>query len=585
MSQSKLRLFVLGLIAGAFALPASRRLQITEVMYNTAADESTWEWFELVNAGNSPVDLDGYVFDDFNISNNAKTEANIVSVASGGNSATTVLAAGGVGIVYNGSRLEYDEMRFRAPWRIDSSVPLIGVDGFEALNNSGDTFGIWESLDDYQLDLANTDDDEQLEVSTFSAAAAWLDFAAEGFPTAKNATIEWNGSGSYQVGSNWFANSEEVAGIVKSVETLLPPAPLNSENDVANPGIVVGGGAATDLVITELMYNPASSEPTEWEWIEVLNGTGVDIDFSTTPYYLDDLASGPLSEANVSVGRIPDGEVAVLFQDSIGQANIEEAWGEGINFIPVSSWSALNNGGDTVGIWSSREDYLLDSPEEGERTFDETVVTVSFEDGGEGWPNVSDGESISIADVEGDANDPANWTLSEVEDGESRGPAIVLSSKLVDHAGGDLGTPGSFGEVIVEPVEPVAPVFSVDVNGDGSVNAADAVRLCDAVAAAGVSLTDELSAAGILGGDADLNGRVEFSDFLLLSNNFANGDRHYGQGDFDCNGNVEFADFLTLSANFGSSSAISTATVPEPHSFFTIGFALLMLGKWRRQEQ
>ena len=61
-------------------------------------------------------------------------------------------------------------------------------------------------------------------------------------------------------------------------------------------------------------------------------------------------------------------------------------------------------------------------------------------------------------------------------------------------------------------------------------------------------------------GDADLNGTVEFADFLILSENFGL-PGHWAEGDFDFSGNVGFADFLIQSQNFGQTSA---ATVPEP---------------------
>ena len=75
-----------------------------------------------------------------------------------------------------------------------------------------------------------------------------------------------------------------------------------------------------------------------------------------------------------------------------------------------------------------------------------------------------------------------------------------------------------------------------------------------------------------LPGDADFDGKVQFSDFLALSRNFDQpGD--WWEGDFDGSGMVEFADFLLLSRNFGQSST-STASVPETSE----GSLLAMLG-------
>ena len=77
-------------------------------------------------------------------------------------------------------------------------------------------------------------------------------------------------------------------------------------------------------------------------------------------------------------------------------------------------------------------------------------------------------------------------------------------------------------------------------------------------------------------GDADVNGEVNFADFLILSENFGQaGD--WREGDFDGDGQVGFPDFLALSENFGNASAAantSATTVPEPTG---LGVALIGL--------
>ena len=78
-------------------------------------------------------------------------------------------------------------------------------------------------------------------------------------------------------------------------------------------------------------------------------------------------------------------------------------------------------------------------------------------------------------------------------------------------------------------------------------------------------------------GDADLDGEVDFPDFLALSAGFgASGG--WAEGDFDGNGQIDFADFLTLSNNFGPSGAPS-APVPEPSSLVLL-LAALMAGRY-----
>lgn len=81
--------------------------------------------------------------------------------------------------------------------------------------------------------------------------------------------------------------------------------------------------------------------------------------------------------------------------------------------------------------------------------------------------------------------------------------------------------------------------------------------------------------AGSLLGDTDLDGNVQFSDFLALSNAFG-GQGGWAEGDFDGNGVVQFPDFLALSTNFGTSVAASRA-VPEPRTSIHLAILLVMI--------
>ena len=82
-------------------------------------------------------------------------------------------------------------------------------------------------------------------------------------------------------------------------------------------------------------------------------------------------------------------------------------------------------------------------------------------------------------------------------------------------------------------------------------------------------------------GDTNLDGSVDFEDFLTLSANFG-GDGDWSQGDFNADGSVTFPDFLILSGNFGPSAA-AVQSVPEPHSYGAmLTFAGLAVGCFRR---
>jgi hypothetical protein len=95
-----------------------------------------------------------------------------------------------------------------------------------------------------------------------------------------------------------------------------------------------------------------------------------------------------------------------------------------------------------------------------------------------------------------------------------------------------------------------------DVNQDGRVTSEDRAFLIESVAATNP-------------GDSNLDGNVDFADFLVLSNSF-NENGGWAAGDFDGDGLVGFPDFLLLSDNYLASNA--AASVPEP-----TGFSILLL--------
>ncbi len=97
-----------------------------------------------------------------------------------------------------------------------------------------------------------------------------------------------------------------------------------------------------------------------------------------------------------------------------------------------------------------------------------------------------------------------------------------------------------------------------DLNGDGLVDLQDRHQW--------------LFDTGTMEGDFDLNGKVEFTDFLVLSDQFgATGS--WESGDTNGNREIEFIDFLTLSGNFGEPMSL-TAT-PEPAAGGMLALSLL----------
>lgn len=101
---------------------------------------------------------------------------------------------------------------------------------------------------------------------------------------------------------------------------------------------------------------------------------------------------------------------------------------------------------------------------------------------------------------------------------------------------------------------------AADINDDLLVNGDDLDAACSQGLDLPRLLTEQI---GTIAGDTDLNGNVEFADFLTLAGNFG-GDGGWSEGDTNCDQEINFADFLLLSGNFGASAKPIAASVPEP---------------------
>ena len=225
--------------------------------------ENAWEWVEVHNTTASAVNLNGWVFDDDDDSTMGAANIN----AANGN---TIVPAGGVAVLYNGTDLNFDPSRFTNAW--GSGITLVPVSGFTSLT-AGDSIGLWNSHATYAADDSDVDDRARGERSTarWRASISRRRMASHRQPTA--ARSPGMASGSITSGANWVSSANGALGAHVSVQTTLPGAAINNMADRGTPGTVPGGGAASGLVISEIMYDPASPEP-DWEWVEIFNNTG-----------------------------------------------------------------------------------------------------------------------------------------------------------------------------------------------------------------------------------------------------------------------------------------------------------------------
>lgn len=93
----------------------------------------------------------------------------------------------------------------------------------------------------------------------------------------------------------------------------------------------------------------------------------------------------------------------------------------------------------------------------------------------------------------------------------------------------------------------------------------------------------------VLGGDVNLNGTVNISDFGILQTSFNQSGKHWQDGDINGNGTVNISDFGILQTNFNASlppapGGGAGSAVPEPGSIalLVIGSLLMLARKARR---
>ena len=201
--------------------------------------------------------------------------------------------------------------------------------------------------------------------------------------------------------------------------------------------------ADTDIVITEIMNNPAALSDAVGEWFEIHNTGATPVDLNGWTMY--DL--GTNTHTIVGTTIVPAGGYAVLGLDAAVMA------AEGVTLLYVYSNFVLANGDDEVILQNAS---LVE------------IDRVEY-DGGPVWPDLN-GASMMWDEATADNNVGANWTASTVAFGS-----------------GDLGTPGAangaaapqfpvvfdvFNRALMpEPGDPVT-IHATITDSDGTVSSA-----------------------------------------------------------------------------------------------------------------
>lgn len=198
----------------------------------------------------------------------------------------------------------------------------------------------------------------------------------------------------------------------------------------ASVGVLVAGAVAPamgNLIFSEIMYNPGSSQP-NWEWVELHNTGSTAVDL--TGYVFDDDDATILSGANIPGGTIPAGGTAVLFNDTgLNASDVHAAWGADVPLISVTEWPTLDNGGDVIALWDSFAHY-------GSRTLVNALIWMFYDDASP-WPASVTPASITLTSPDADFSAAASWSKSVV------GTDGAYKSTLASGNGGnDVGSPG-----------------------------------------------------------------------------------------------------------------------------------------------
>lgn len=260
-------------------------------------------------------------------------------------------------------------------------------------------------------------------------------------------------------------------------------------------------------------------------------------------FYIDGSVSvGPvLWELDPDSGEVVDSDVIISDIDSqISAASylsgkvylLDSANSEIAIWDPVSDSveSTIPVSGDIVGSLTGAGDLgvLFAGNQDGQ------IVRIDPADG-------------TILDTLSSSGDPAHGGLAYLN-----GELVVVgygtnsAARRVDPDNGNV-----IGEVALPGIG-----SATALGGDAQAVGTHTVRIVGGSSAVDVNFGNVLRPESLsaIPGDTDLNGAVDFSDFLVVSGNFGLQESATARdGDFDGNGSVEFSDFLILANNFGES--------------------------------
>ena len=213
---------------------------------------------------------------------------------------------------------------------------------------------------------------------------------------------------------------------------VVPVAALAAPNAAA-PLDMVAPTMSHRVVITEIMYNPASDERRgEAEWVEIANVGDAPIELAN--WRLDDEDTRRLDDWGVFTITLAPGQVAVLINaDATNESEFRGAWdlpseSAAEYTVIATSWGGISNNPSV----ENEVLRLLDA--DGQTVCEANLQSTN------GWPRLSaaGGPSVHLTDLQAvDLNDGSVWKASEAG---VDGARICRSIGVFN--GRDIGSPG-----------------------------------------------------------------------------------------------------------------------------------------------
>ena len=266
-----------------------------------------------------------------------------------------------------------------------------------------------------------------------------------------------------------------------------------------------------------------------------------------------------------------------------GQGNVRFALNDDAGTIPIADIHSVSSRNYADGEWH----YLQAVYDPTEGANGSLVLSIANEDGSfdtvtvpvagsfQGLPSGGDGNLIIGRNTFANGGDARTFLglIDEVQLTDGLVYAMNRLGRQVINQQGDFDGNGEYAcadiDALVAEIASGGSDASFDLTGDGAVTIADVDAWL--LEAGAVELA---SGASYLQGDANLDGTVDGSDFLIWNSNKFQEVAAWCAGDFNADGSVDGSDFLIWNSNkFQSADQLA---VPEPSSLVLLWLACLM---------